>query len=552
MRLKRIHVRFWAILAQITLLAWNVGAAEWTVCQNPLQPCDFSSVESAIESPFVQAGDTVLVFQENSFPQGYQELPLYLEKEVSLIGADREAGEADRPTIWRPYDPDDHPPILTIAAAGVEVENLIIRHGNPAQPDPTIDNATWQESPWPGVRITRGGTLRDCAILLNGVGVLIDRFSGDDPQTRALVRGCSIGAILPTGPGEAIQVKPNLYGVVQVEKKLETSDPWAGYPDRIENCQVRYNRQVGIVLTQGSRAQVHNCLVVQTGIDHGAPPPPADPEVGGILSHFDVHDCPDLCPVQMPVITGCTVDSNLGFGIRLHLDSLLEDRLYHTALIRDCIVTRNGWSGVECSFPGGSGQGIRGIVPVLRHSAVWHGASQPDSVDLRGMQENWGPALLVQQNPRFAPSSHEGWDDYYLAQGVSPAKDAGSYGVDPGVVSYQDTVDEGAIDLGAHFPVHRKPPKVGEMTVGTGAGGLTVQWSAPTVYEDGTPFDDLVGYRVTVGLDPDKPEITKVLGPETSFPLSDLVPGKTYYVSVSAYDSAGVHGETRTLKLKLE
>ena len=77
--------------------------------------------------------------------------------------------------------------------------------------------------------------------------------------------------------------------------------------------------------------------------------------------------------------------------------------------------------------------------------------------------------------------------------------------------------------------------------IDTGGGGsesLMLSWSAPTTNEDGTPLQDLAGYRLYYGTRSRIYSRIVTVGSYTSAVLDGLNPG-TYYLAVTAYDIYG-------------
>ncbi|MEP6940809.1 MAG: hypothetical protein ABI846_13675 [Rudaea sp.] len=70
-------------------------------------------------------------------------------------------------------------------------------------------------------------------------------------------------------------------------------------------------------------------------------------------------------------------------------------------------------------------------------------------------------------------------------------------------------------------------------------GVIDVAWVAPTIKADGTPLDDLAGFRILVGTSSGTytSSVTVADPTATTFPLVDLPPAN-YYVVVVAYDAA--------------
>ncbi|MDH4265658.1 MAG: fibronectin type III domain-containing protein [Deltaproteobacteria bacterium] len=74
---------------------------------------------------------------------------------------------------------------------------------------------------------------------------------------------------------------------------------------------------------------------------------------------------------------------------------------------------------------------------------------------------------------------------------------------------------------------------------GGGGGGSTISlaWDAPTTNVDGSPLTDLAGYRVYVGTASRTYASSIDVGNVTTYSLTGLIPGQTYYIAVTAYDT---------------
>lgn len=68
---------------------------------------------------------------------------------------------------------------------------------------------------------------------------------------------------------------------------------------------------------------------------------------------------------------------------------------------------------------------------------------------------------------------------------------------------------------------------------------IQLQWTPPTAKADGRPLTDIAGYKIHYGQRSRTYAFVKDVGNQTSAALSGLVPGRTYFFAVSAYDSAG-------------
>ena len=78
--------------------------------------------------------------------------------------------------------------------------------------------------------------------------------------------------------------------------------------------------------------------------------------------------------------------------------------------------------------------------------------------------------------------------------------------------------------------------------VRAGAGrSVELSWRAPTTDTAGSPLTDLAGFRVYLGTTPGVySRVFEVRDPDArTFALEGLAAGRTYHVSVTAYDRAG-------------
>jgi len=81
---------------------------------------------------------------------------------------------------------------------------------------------------------------------------------------------------------------------------------------------------------------------------------------------------------------------------------------------------------------------------------------------------------------------------------------------------------------------------------GGGAGTISLAWDAPTTNSDGSDLTDLGGYYVYYGT------ASGVYGSPvdaknvTTYTLTGLTPGQTYYITVTAYDTSGNESDKPT------
>src|SRR5262245_23873194 len=71
------------------------------------------------------------------------------------------------------------------------------------------------------------------------------------------------------------------------------------------------------------------------------------------------------------------------------------------------------------------------------------------------------------------------------------------------------------------------------------AGQIQLSWERPTSKADGTPLTDVAGYKLYYGLTSRTYDFIKTVGNQTKYAISGLEQGRTYYVTVTAYDASG-------------
>jgi hypothetical protein len=110
----------------------------------------------------------------------------------------------------------------------------------------------------------------------------------------------------------------------------------------------------------------------------------------------------------------------------------------------------------------------------------------------------------------------------------------------------------GAADVGQHEDItitaadatHQTASAPFSITVvGDGSGVATLSWQPPPAKVDGSPLDDLAGYRICYGRDPeDLDHSIFIENPaQTSFEFSTLGSG-TWYFAVIAINAEGLEG----------
>ncbi len=71
------------------------------------------------------------------------------------------------------------------------------------------------------------------------------------------------------------------------------------------------------------------------------------------------------------------------------------------------------------------------------------------------------------------------------------------------------------------------------------SGVATLSWNAPTANADGTPLNDLAGYKVYYGNSSGTYSQNISVGNVTTYIVNNLSEGLTYYFAVTAYDTSG-------------
>ena len=72
---------------------------------------------------------------------------------------------------------------------------------------------------------------------------------------------------------------------------------------------------------------------------------------------------------------------------------------------------------------------------------------------------------------------------------------------------------------------------------------ISLSWSPPTSNTDNTPLTDLGGYKVYYGEHPTNYSTSVDIGNQTTYSAADLVEGKVYYFSVTAYNTSLIESE---------
>jgi fibronectin type 3 domain-containing protein len=83
----------------------------------------------------------------------------------------------------------------------------------------------------------------------------------------------------------------------------------------------------------------------------------------------------------------------------------------------------------------------------------------------------------------------------------------------------------------------------GEGTQAGGTGSVTLAWSEPTSYIDGSPVAGTIGYKVYYGTSPRTYNHVVDVQNRTSCSIGALSSGRTYYFAITAYDASGIESD---------
>jgi len=82
----------------------------------------------------------------------------------------------------------------------------------------------------------------------------------------------------------------------------------------------------------------------------------------------------------------------------------------------------------------------------------------------------------------------------------------------------------------------------------TAVGAATLTWLPPTENTDGTPIEDLAGYRIRYGRDPGElTEVQSIPNPGITSAVIENLANGNWYFTVSAYNRSGVESENSNL-----
>ena len=105
----------------------------------------------------------------------------------------------------------------------------------------------------------------------------------------------------------------------------------------------------------------------------------------------------------------------------------------------------------------------------------------------------------------------------------------------PVVVQIGAPLTSQVVPAGSAGPAAPAKPAPGKPALGS----LAVGWVAPTISADGTPLNDLAGFKIFIGTSSGNYSSSVTVNDPraVSFRLADL-PKTTYYVAIKAFDSS--------------
>jgi len=74
--------------------------------------------------------------------------------------------------------------------------------------------------------------------------------------------------------------------------------------------------------------------------------------------------------------------------------------------------------------------------------------------------------------------------------------------------------------------------------LGSSGGTVSLAWDRPTTNADGSPLTDLAGYKIYYGTASGTYGYSIDVGNVTTYTLTGLAQGQTYYIAAAAYDTS--------------
>ena len=155
----------------------------------------------------------------------------------------------------------------------------------------------------------------------------------------------------------------------------------------------------------------------------------------------------------------------------------------------------------------------------------------------------------------FAPSSNDGDGDalHFTADNLPPwASINATTGHITGTPQADDVGVYESITIKVADATHTVSTQPFDITVIGAAGGMaTLHWETPLSKVDGSPLDDLAGYRIVYGRNPDDLDESVFIDDPTatSYEFEDLDSG-VWYFAVIGIDAGGLEGPPTTTASK--
>ncbi|MBN1296195.1 right-handed parallel beta-helix repeat-containing protein [bacterium] len=383
--------------------------------------------------------DEIYVYVENE--------PLIIDKSLTIIAPTQYQNKWPVVTIPT-FSMDDD--VITIAesGAGSVISNLEIRG--------PMNNNTEISGVYPidcmdqrvGIRLEANDCLIDnCRITFCMTGIYLASTIGTG-GTGNIISNCTIGDRWWYKPSSGdheyeeywttshdltpIAYPGNGFGIVMVEptwNRVSGEVYLNRSPNQVVDCIVRSNRYYGIVLTNGSQAQIAHNIIAWNGDMNPEVSADIPDETGGLLSLFTADQIQNNDnQIQAPIILSNAIYGNKGYQVGIMTES---DSLYH--IYNSPILIANT-IGIEMGLP---------FVP-----------------EINGVEDNYrylvccGPTPSITATPTAIPGNPTN------TPRVPGEFDYDYHGSGP-VIAWNNLHDRSEMDLGIYHPLQRNnvPPR---------------------------------------------------------------------------------------------
>ncbi|HPQ41817.1 MAG TPA: right-handed parallel beta-helix repeat-containing protein, partial [bacterium] len=319
---------------------------------------DFDNISDAILA--ATTGDTINVIAEETFPGSgvtltYNEHVL-IDKQIFLTCLEP-LSNAGNPSITGSFTSDNEVIRITATGAGTHIKNIDI-HG------PVGDNTQCATDPLDclmdraGIRIEADNcTLENCRIIRCFSGIVVGDYSQQTGRSTSII-GCTVGDIWTEFYNDEWQLEAywtqshyydgigfqpiihpgNGFGIVAVE--TDWTAPASGYesiePMEIVDCTIQSNRYYGVVLTNGSKAQVNHNIIAFNGDFTATVSGTVPDKTGGLLSlftHAQITDSNNDNKLQSPVIRSNNIYGNKGYQIGIFTEHSDKRKIWNSPVL---------------------------------------------------------------------------------------------------------------------------------------------------------------------------------------------------------------------------